>query len=261
MIEIPMLRSQTRRTRNPSDDEGRGRHNDLAGDRSPVDETRVDAAIAELSERIGATDDLEETVVAPVLVPAVLHEPVGSVVLLTPTDNLDGVTTEKAAVGVLVHTALVGQEIAKDHEHACQRTLRVDLLLHRILARDIVDRALAVVHLGGGPALTVGASPGALGGGQLARAIFLRGIHGVVRALRHAVGQACGLVTVLATAHDAEGLEVVPSSCGLPAIAAHAAGKSAARDGVLRGDLMLHCSIGLDANAVGHRLHAAECPA
>ncbi len=48
-----------------------------------------------------------------ILIPAVLHVPIVCVVLLAPTDDLDGVATEEPAVGVLVDPAFVGEEVVE----------------------------------------------------------------------------------------------------------------------------------------------------
>ena len=74
-------------------------------------------------------DDLEQTLVSPVLVPRVHHEPVGRTALGAPADDLDGVTAESLSGLVLVDTRLVTQEVLIDSEGAGDGTILEDVLL------------------------------------------------------------------------------------------------------------------------------------
>jgi len=71
----------------------------------------------------------EVTVETPTGTPGVGNDPVGSGTLLTPTDNLDGMTTELVARGVSVDTRSVGHEVRVDDETGLDGTVGVDFLL------------------------------------------------------------------------------------------------------------------------------------
>lgn len=77
---------------------------------------------------VGASEDLEESLVTPALVPGVGAEPVLGSVLDAPAEDLDGVTSELGASGVLVDTALVGEEVLVDGEGALERVCTMDEL-------------------------------------------------------------------------------------------------------------------------------------
>lgn len=68
------------------------------------------------SALVVSSSDLEESLIAPALVPAVSNEPVGSSVLNTPADHLDCVASESRSGSVVVNTGLVGKEIVVDGE-------------------------------------------------------------------------------------------------------------------------------------------------
>lgn len=46
------------------------------------------------SALVVATSDLEETFISPILIPTVGNQPIGGSTLYTPTNNLDGVSSE-----------------------------------------------------------------------------------------------------------------------------------------------------------------------
>lgn len=60
---------------------------------------------------IGTSQDLEETLISPSLIPRVGAQPVLNSILDTPTKDLDGVTTQLVSGNVLVNTTLVVKEI------------------------------------------------------------------------------------------------------------------------------------------------------
>jgi len=84
-------------------------------------------------------DDLEETLVSPVLIPGVHDQKVVDSVLYAITYDLDGVTTESLACFVLVDTTLVAQEVLIDGESACDWTIGDEILLEMINVRDGVS--------------------------------------------------------------------------------------------------------------------------
>lgn len=76
--------------------------------------------------------DLEGTLITPGVVPGVDTEPVVHTVLGTPTDGLDGVTTESFSGLDGVDTTLVGKEIFVDGEGSSDGTVLVDVSLDGI---------------------------------------------------------------------------------------------------------------------------------
>jgi len=56
---------------------------------------------------IGAAKDLEKAVCAPVVVPAVSHQPVGSALLSAPTNDFDGMSAQYASGDMLVNACKV----------------------------------------------------------------------------------------------------------------------------------------------------------
>jgi len=81
-------------------------------------------------------DDLEETLVSPILIPGVHDQEVVDTILDTPANDLDGVTTEGSTCLVLVDTALVTQEVLVDRESTGDWTVGEDILLEVINAGD-----------------------------------------------------------------------------------------------------------------------------
>jgi len=53
---------------------------------------------------IGASLDLEETLVSPVFIPAVGNKPVISTIFSSPSKNFDGMTSKGRATGVMIDT-------------------------------------------------------------------------------------------------------------------------------------------------------------
>ena len=78
-----------------------------------------------------ATGNLEETAVTPLLVPAVLDDPVITAVGIgTPSDHQDSVTSEKRTCRVLVYTALVRRKVRVHTEGHSKRSVLHDCSLH-----------------------------------------------------------------------------------------------------------------------------------
>jgi hypothetical protein len=84
----------------------------------------------------------EVTVETPTGTPRVSDDPVRSGTSSTPTDNLDGVTTELTTGSVDVDTGVIGHEVSIDDETSLDWTVGVDLLL------DGVDISEGAVSLG-----------------------------------------------------------------------------------------------------------------
>lgn len=89
--------------------------------------------------------DLESSLVSPGDVPGVDGEPVVSAVLVSPTDELDGVTTEGLSGLVRVDTALVGEEIFVDGEGSSNGSVFADFALDRSNTADSVGGACVVL--------------------------------------------------------------------------------------------------------------------
>ena len=68
-------------------------------------------------------------------------------------------------------------------------------------------------------------------------------------------------IRVLVLGGEAVLLEEAPRGGGVAAVAARTAGEATARQHVLGRQLDLRCSVGGDAHAIAHGLHATECPA
>ena len=100
----------------------------------------VDAAVSLL--------DLEGSLVTPGVVPGVDGEPVVGVVLSSPADELDGVSTESGAGGVLVDSRLVGWEVLVDGEGGGDGSVGEDVLLDLVNTSDSVGGSGVVLVAG-----------------------------------------------------------------------------------------------------------------
>lgn len=87
----------------------------------------VDAGVSHLN--------FEGTLVSPGAVPGVNSEPVVLAVLVSPSDNLDGMTTEGTTGCVGVNTTLVSEEVLVDGEGSSHGTVAENVVL------DLVDNA------------------------------------------------------------------------------------------------------------------------
>jgi len=107
----------------------KGREDDLLiGGTSPG--LLLDAAL------IGATEDTEEALLSPVVIPAVGADPVLDTILLTIAKKLDGVTTLIRASLVLIDTSGIAVEISINLEGNLEGTVGGDLSLHVLLTDD-----------------------------------------------------------------------------------------------------------------------------
>lgn len=82
--------------------------------------------------------DLESTLITPGVVPGVDTKPVVLTVLGTPTDSLDGVTTQSITRLVGVDTTLVGEEIFVDGEGRSDGTVLVDIGFDSIIIFEAI---------------------------------------------------------------------------------------------------------------------------
>jgi len=78
---------------------------------------------------IRATLDVEEALVAPVLVPGVGNNPVVSTGIGTPANHLDGMAAELLTTLVLIDTTLVGEEVLVHSEGTFNGAVGEDLSL------------------------------------------------------------------------------------------------------------------------------------
>lgn len=195
---------------------------------------------------VGATEDLEGTLLTPAVVPGVNAQPVRSTVLNTPANHLDGVTTKVLAGNVLVNTGGVGLEVLVDSEGNADGTLLHQLLLH---VGDTLNRVRVrseVLVLAVGDRVSgLRASGGTLGGGVLRESIashHTRRRGDVVSARLHRVRLAAGTlvdISVVTASDDTVLGEPVPGSGRLTTIAAlgeRAGRASAASSSVLSGE-------------------------
>ena len=172
---------------------------------------------------VAAPEDLEESLVAPVVVPGVGHQPVGGAVLHAPAQHPDGVAAQDGAAHMLVHAALVAQEVGVHGHGDLHGAVGHDLGLqpgHVVL--DVVgflaEGLVAAVVLG---RVLGDAGALALGGGLLvagpASAVD------VVLAGGDGVGLAALVGAVQAAGDDAGLVPEAPGGAGEAAVAAEAA--------------------------------------
>ena len=105
-------------------------------------------------------EDLEGTIVTPGVVPGVDAKPVvfARIGISTPTDGLDGVTTESASSCVLVDTRLVGEEIFIDGESGSDSTVLSDIGLDVLNSTEAIAGSSGVLLTRVGKAVVIGAS-------------------------------------------------------------------------------------------------------
>ena len=113
----------------------------------------VDATVAHL--------DLESAHVTPGVVPGVDAEPVVLTVLVTPTDGLDGVTTESISSFMLVDTGGVGEEIFIDGEGSSDGTVLSDISLDVLNSTESIAGSSGVLVIRVSKAVIIRASLGA----------------------------------------------------------------------------------------------------
>jgi hypothetical protein len=94
--------------------------------------------------------DSEESALSPSGVPRVSADPVLDSVLLSPSDELDGVSSEEVTLEVLVDSALVGHEILIDVETSLDGSVGEDFELDGLRVGVLARRSLLDEVLGGG---------------------------------------------------------------------------------------------------------------
>ena len=76
--------------------------------------------------------DLEGTVVSPGSIPGVNSEPVVLSVLVSPSDNFDGVTSKGVSSSMLVDSTLVGEKIFVYSESSSDGTVSLNINLNLV---------------------------------------------------------------------------------------------------------------------------------
>jgi len=172
----------------------------------------------------------EVTVETPTGTPRVSDDPVWSGTSSTPTDNLDGVTTELTTGGVDVDTRVIGHEVSIDDETGLDWTVGVDLLL------DGVDISEGAVSFG---------------------VILLPGTRSSARASASTSASRAGGVWVASVRDDTSGGEVVPSLVEVTTLATVVG--FVTRDHILWGEDNVVTTF--DASSVRKNLRGGESPA
>jgi len=172
----------------------------------------------------------EVTVETPTGTPRVSDDPVWSGSSSTPTDNLDGVTTELTTRGVDVDTRVIGHEVSIDDETGLDWTVGVDLLLDSI---NISEGAVSLGH------------------------VFLPSTRTGARASAGTSVTRAGGVWVASVRDDTSGVEVVPSLVEVTTLATVVG--SVTRDHILWGEDDVVTTF--DASSVRENLGGGESPA
>lgn len=206
--------------------------------------------------------DLEESVVTPLVVPGVSAQPVWSTVFNSPSDDLDGMSSEGSSGGVLVDSRLVGQEILIDGEGSLDGSVGEDLLLDLFNSSNRV-RALSevlVIVIGG----VISSNTTSLAGwGWVLWQIWAggEGSIDVVVAWWESVWLAVSRLVVEVSSDQSVVDPISPGGRRISSVASLSAEESAAGEQVLGGDLGLEGSVGGDAVSVAHGLSSSESPA
>jgi len=89
--------------------------------------------------------DLEESINSPTGSPGVGTEPVIHTVFVSPTENLDGVSSFERARDVVVDSTLVVHEVRVDSEGSLHRSVGIDLSLDLSWSGGFNNRALGAL--------------------------------------------------------------------------------------------------------------------
>lgn len=211
------------------------------------DDGRLDSAL------VGSAKDLEEAGLSPVGSPGVGDEPVWRSVLSSPSDDLDGVSSEVLSGGVLVDSRLVLIEVLVDGERTLDWSVCEDLRLDG-------GNALGDSVGGGSEVLVLGVGNGVSG---LAAQRASWGL-GLWAGSRSAWGDWVRLASgSLVVSSSDDSLRVPPSESldWVSSLASVSALRSAAGQEIVWRDDRLLGSLGLDADSVGDGLSGSEGPA
>jgi len=164
--------------------------------------------------------NLEGTLITPGVVPGVNAEPVVLTVLSTPTDGLDGVTTESRSRLMGVNTALVGKEVLVDGEGRGDGTVLVDVRLDGINGTETIGRAGEVLVrsvVDGRVGLAVVSADG-INSNDIVTASKIWDSN-VVSTLGHSVVEAKSTITIVTTSSNTVFVEPVPWGTNLSTVA------------------------------------------
>jgi len=193
-------------------------------------DTRVDTAFAE--------SDSEETVFTPRSAPRVGNDPVVGTVFVTPTDDLDGVTTESRSGLMSVDTTRIRHEILVDGEASFDGSVLEDAGLDGSGIRELNNGSLSGVVVLEGRAISA-----------LGNILALDGLSAVVRS----IGEA-------AVSEETITDEEPPGEQGDTTVATVVHDVVAGEE-VLGGEDDIDGSVGGDAESVGEDFRGSEGPA
>ena len=210
--------------------------------------------------------DLEGTLVTPGVVPGVDAEPVWQArrFVSSPTDALNGVTTESRARSVNVDSRLVGEEVLIDGEGGSDSTVSGNVLLDIIDAVETVAAAGLVLVISINAAGIIRASLSAL---RLNLSDIITKREGiavdVMGTLLHGVVEASSSATVVTSSDDTSSVEPAPWGADLTTVAAEgeALRSIAAGSGVSNGEESLVCTTRADAETIVESLSGTVSPA
>jgi hypothetical protein len=172
----------------------------------------------------------EVTVETPTGTPRVGDDPVRSGTLLTPSKDLDGMTTELVTRGMFVDTRSIGHEVRVDDETGLDGTVGVDFLLDR---RNISEGAV------------------------LTSFVLLISTGSSARSFASTSVSTTGSVRITGIRDDTSSLEVLPGLVEVTTLTSHVGAVTG--DHVLWGEDDVVTTF--DAGSVGENLRGGESPA
>ncbi len=197
-------------------------------------------------------EDLEGSVIAPVVIPGVSDQPVGSSVVHAPAHDTNGVASKGRSFDVLVDSGLVVDEVGEDGEGGFGRSVGHQLVHDLLLVAGHVVRVLAegLVLLKGNIVVRIFAFPMTLGS---AAASFTGspGSVDVMFAGLDVVWLAAVLGSVISSSDQTLAAPVAPGHAREPSVATEAAGVAAAQQ-VFSGHVVLEGPLAVDAHPVRH---------
>jgi len=210
---------------------------------------------------IGASQELESTLFAPAVVPAVHAKPVLDAVFNAVTDDSNGVTTEEVSSGMSVDTSLVEEEVLIDHDGSFNGTIFNEILHQILLTGNFIDRGgldlILVISLGIRSVLTFLL---ALGSVEVILAAVFIGTSRVMVARRESIGLAPLSILVKTTGDDTECLPLEPSGVEESSVASHTADNATLKK-IFSGNSALILLAGVNTDTVRHGSGSSESPA
>jgi len=211
--------------------------------------------------------DLEESIQSPVVVPRVSNEPIVNFILHSPSNNLNGVSSNWSGIGAWsINSALVVHEVIINSEGSLNWSISHDLLLNvgdssdRVSTESIVQvilvgfgsvRRLAGPHTSRSRVLRESAT---------LRVGSVRSVY-MVDAWWECVWLAPTSVLVQRSSDQSTVDPISPGSRGIASIASISAEETTASQQIFRGDSGLDGSIRGNADSVRDGLSSSEGPA